>query len=570
MGKKLLIALTVGLLASCDSGDIVISPSTADNSTDSSVNNSNNTTTTPVVDDNPCASYEEGGETFEGSFDGLDCTYSVEFAAAGNSLTTDVTIPRLNLGGVNIFEGSLMVGTSYDTDADLAANGITQGGDGPTLTVEAGATVAFISPLDFLAVNRGSQIIAQGTQSRPITFTSLSDVQSARAVANGLAATLDPEADTQWGGLVINGFGYTNKCASTGSIDGGDLAGSECHIDAEGSEGDKQTSYGGFNNADNSGILEYVVVKHTGGEVVPGDDLNGISFGGVGSGTTVNYLETYSTFDDGIEMFGGAVNISNFLGLYVKDDSIDIDEGYRGTITNALVIQSETDGNHCIESDGIGSYSSRTEDFRADIVARGLNSRPVIRNLTCIISAVDGTRGDGAGWRMREGLFPIVEDSMVVTVGADDAAANNYCVRVDNDEGLNEITTSLGEADRSARLFDFNSVLFVCADRVRTVAEADVVALGAQFAQDAGLAVGLDPTAAADTQLIVLEGSLANSGFYSPDYDDVIIDDASGTAPAPVNGDHVGGVIQGAAGDWTLTWTYGLHAGNRGKPLWIP
>ena len=127
MGKKLLTALTVGLLVSCDSGDIVISPSTSDNSTDSSVNNSNNTTTTPVVDDNPCASYEEGGETFEGSFDGLDCTYSVEFAAAGNSLITDVTIPRLNLGGVNIFEGTLMVGTSYDTDADLAANGITQG-----------------------------------------------------------------------------------------------------------------------------------------------------------------------------------------------------------------------------------------------------------------------------------------------------------------------------------------------------------------------------------------------------------------------------------------------------------
>ena len=68
----------------------------------------------------------------------------------------------------------------------------------------------------------------------------------------------------------------------------------------------------------------------------------------------------------------------------------------------------------------------------------------------------------------------------------------------------------------------------------------------------------------------MLEGSLANSGFYSPDYADVIIDDAGGTAPAPVNGDHVGGVIQGAAGDWTLTWTYGLHAGNRGKPLWIP
>ena len=101
-----------------------------------------------------------------------------------------------------------------------------------------------------------------------------------------------------------------------------------------------------------------MVVKHTGAQVANGDELNGISFGGVESNTIVENLQVYSTYDDGIEMFGGSVNFTNFVGVYVRDDSIDIDEGYNGTISNALVIQSATDGNHCIESDGL-------EDFMA-------------------------------------------------------------------------------------------------------------------------------------------------------------------------------------------------------------
>ena len=165
-----------------------------------------------------------------------------------------------------------------------------------------------------------------------------------------------------------------------------------------------------------------------------GDELNGISFGGVGRNTIVDHLQVYSTFDDGIEMFGGALNISNFVGLYVRDDSIDIDEGYSGTITNALVIQSEGIGNHCIEADGIGSFSSFAAPEIEAIIAQGINSRPTINNLTCIISP-SPTQGDfdpGTGWRLREGIFATINDSMVITSLGADTGDTNYCLRVDN------------------------------------------------------------------------------------------------------------------------------------------
>ena len=127
-------------------------------------------------------------------------------------------------------------------------------------------------------------------------------------------------------------------------------------------------------------------------------------------------------------MFGGSFDIENFVALYVRDDSIDIDEGYSGTIQNALVIQSESIGNHCIEADGIGSFSGLTDTEVEAKIAQGLNSAPTIRNLTCIISpsAAQGDFDPGAGWRLREGIFPTIEDSLVVTsFGADSADSND-------------------------------------------------------------------------------------------------------------------------------------------------
>ncbi|MEX0941856.1 MAG: hypothetical protein WD002_04855 [Pseudomonadales bacterium] len=560
MGKKVLMALVVaGFIAGCDSGDINIEPTTIDNSVDNSTSGSGAGTT------NPCAAYSNsGGQTIQGSYDGLDCTYAPSFVDVGNNLSTDLTLPRLPDGGVHLFQGSLFVGESFDSDAELTAAGIAEGGDGPVLTVEAGVTVAFAGETNFIQINRGSQVFAVGTLTSPITFTSQSDVESRRTVASGGAPTLAYNAITEWGGMVINGFGITNACSYTGTRtfdadgvpdDSGIELAAPCHVEAEGSEGATESHYGGDNNADNSGRLEYVRVKHTGGQVVEGDDLNGIAFDAVGRTTIVRNLEIYSTFDDGIEIFGGEVSIENFVALYVRDDSIDLDNGWAGSITNALVIQDATTGAHCIESDGIGSYSSLDQATRDDFIARGLNTRARISNLTCLISAEDAASNTphdrGTGWRIREAHFPRISDTMVVPVGPD-SAENNYCLRIDNTETL--------QAAQDGDIM-FSSVLFApCPDRTNggvlpngMTVEAWAAANGAQFATAAS---NLDPTATADTGLVLLEGSPA---IYSVPFATMVVDSAAPTIAAPAS--HIGAVLM--SDDWTTNWTYGIHPGLR-------
>jgi hypothetical protein len=547
------VALTAMFLVGCESGDINIQPSTT-------VTDSNNTTSTGGGAPNDmCAAYvNSGGQTIQGVSDGANCTYSQAFVGAGNNLTVDMTIPALPNGGAHIFEGSLFVGNSYRTNADLQVNNIARGGDGPTLTVEAGATLAFQTSKDFVIINRGSQIFAVGSAVNPITFTSVSDV-------NG---TVGPEDVQQWGGMVINGFAVTNKCAYTGTRGVDLVVDGECHVDAEGAAGLDESQYGGDNDEDGSGRLEYVVVKHTGATVGNGDELNGISFGSVGSNTIVNNLQVYSTFDDGIEMFGGAFDINNFVGVYVRDDAIDIDEGYNGTISNALVIQSETDGNHCIEADGIGSFSSLTPQEVEAKIAQGINSAPTINNLTCIISpngAATATHDPGAGWRLREGIFPTINDALLISsFGVNDqtSANDNYCLRIDN-------RSQQAAVDGDLQL---NSVVYACQENSRGQAiggsaseQAWAETQGNIFATVADGTVK-SATAVSDADLQLLEGTVP---VYSIDYATSQVDGAApGVGSTPTQGTYLGGLSL-AQMDWTTGWTYGIHPNNRPQALWF-
>ena len=564
--NKLFVVVIAGsLLAACDSGDINITPTTIDNSVDNSTGGGGGS------EDDICASYVRDGATVQGSADGNgNCTYDNTFVGPKNNLTEDLLIPALPDGGAHIFTSSLFVGNTYRTQADLQAAGITQGGDGPTLTIQAGATLAFQTNSDFMIINRGSRIIADGRADAPITLTSVSDI-------NGALAD-DPEAVQQWGGVVINGFAVSNKCSYVGTRGDAGFAlapNTECSIDAEGSAGDDESQYGGANDADDSGILRYVIVKHTGAQVGNGDELNGISFGGVGSSTIVENLEVYSTFDDGVEMFGGSFNITNLVAVYVRDDSIDIDEGYNGTITNALVVQSAADGNHCIESDGLGSYGDLDQATKDDFIARGLNSAPTINNLTCIISAnVPGTHDPGAGWRFREGIHPVVNDSLLISsFGVNDqgAADDNYCLRIDNVE--------TNEAAIAGNL-QLNSVIYACqenvkgnaiADRNAVVAFADEQAFaeaeGNQFATVANN-TAVDASDAANPELSLLTGA---QKVYSLQWGSSLVDSAAPiatTTPTSGTATDILGAIE-ATNDWTQPWAYGIDPNNRGQALWF-
>jgi hypothetical protein len=591
---RLVTVLALGaLIAACDSGDITIAPV---NNTDNSNQNNNNTTVTGADPNAGCAVlYEADGVTVaaQGVKDSQgNCEYDDTFTSNTNPITQDITFKALPGGAAHKLSTSLFIGETYGSQAELSAAGITQGGDGPTLTVEPGAILAFETRRDFMIINRGSQIIAQGTSRAPVTFTSISDIE------NTLPTTPDDptgaRAVQQWGGIVINGFAVSNKCTYDGvrgEAGFGLAVGTECSIDAEGSEGDDESQYGGANDDDSSGILEYVIVKHTGAEVANGDELNGISFGGVGRGTVIKNLQVYSTYDDGIEFFGGSADVDGFVALYVRDDSIDLDEGYNGTISNAIVVQQANDGDHCIEADGIGSYDSYVgaegDVAKQALIAAGLNSRPVINNLTCIISANDsGTHSDGSGLRLREGIFPTINNLVVISSFApnEDATNGNYCLRIDNPE------TQQAALDGDLSL---NGAIFACQVPARGNAigafpdeQAWAESTGVQFAT---VAVGTakSPVTGAGTDLELLDVTADGAPIVSLQQVDMIVDGAgaaASTAPVEVSipqydadgmplppsvftPTYLGGEVVGS--DFSEPWAFGISPNNRREPLWI-
>jgi hypothetical protein len=519
-------------LAACSSGDITLAPTNIDTSTNTSSGGGAT---------NPCASYTVAGSTRRGSFDGTNCTYDSTFVSETNPLTVDVTIPFFS--GVHIFQNSLFVGTDVSSGAAPAS------GTGPKLTIQAGNRIAFTDSGDYLLITRGSQILADGSASAPITFTGFTDAVS------GTAGPYDVQL---WGGIVINGNGITNNCTDA------QRTSNTCHVESEG----RPSFYGGNDNTDNSGILRYVVVKHPGFEVAPGDELNGVSFNAVGSGTVVENLEIYAAYDDGVEFFGGAVNITNLVALYVRDDSIDFSDGYVGTINNALVIHSPTDGNRCIEGDGVAS--TRLGGGASQLPL----TRPTIRHMTCVPSNFDvGTHGDSEGPVIRYGARLVLSDSIIYggAATAKLGSSSNECWEIDRD--LNDDTANAAAAGETT----MNRTIVACSEPT-----ADNLVNG-DTGQQWILNTGTNGTYTFNTfNAIITDAANANvrvlqpNTFFSFDgdaaVDTVTIVDAAaanvviGSAADPVTGGYIGAVR--ATANWTASWTYGLNAGNRGITPW--
>ena len=214
---------------------------------------------------------------------------------------------------------------------------------GVTLTIEAGAIIkgkeGTETNASALVVAKGGTIIASGTAANPIIFTSeLDDIEIGQKVGSNLTKT-DNE---KWGGLVILGD-------APSSTENGDTEGNIEGIPANLGYG----VYGGSNSADNSGVLNYVSIRHGGITIGEGNELNGLTLGGVGSGTTISNIEIYATLDDGIECFGGTVDISDALVFYQGDDGLDIDQNYAGTINGFAVIHGDGIGtDEGLEIDG--------------------------------------------------------------------------------------------------------------------------------------------------------------------------------------------------------------------------
>lgn len=525
--RSLLVGLMAGGLVACGSDGVTLNVSTVDNSVDNSTNTGGGNGS------NPCASYTDSqtNTVKRGTFDGTNCTYGADFVGVGNPLRTNLTIPFIS--GVHIFQDSLFVGQNVETGA------APQSGTGPTLTIQAGNRLAFLDAADYVLINRGSRIVAEGSPTAPIVFSGFTDLVS---------RTAGPEDTQLWGGIVINGNGITNNCTQA------ERDNNQCHVVSEG----QPSNYGGNDNDDDSGVLRYVIIKHAGFEVAPDDELNGLTLNAVGRGTTIENIQVYSAYDDGIEFFGGAVNVRNAVLMYVRDDSLDFSDGYAGTVENVLIVQQQEDGNHCIELDNIGSSrSGQGQPFDTPPV-----TVPTVRNMTCILSNKDnGTHGNSEGIRVRQGGRLILADSIVYG-----GYATARLARVSN-QGLRfQSPTSL--ADAVAGLSTVNDTIIAMEDPapgsfangdtfVEWLAGPNPSTNGANYSFNSGNAVVTDPANA--------NVSLLQPGTF---HTASTLRDAAGNALtiSPASG-KVGAVR--ANEDWTAPWAFGIRNGNRGQPLWF-
>lgn len=208
---------------------------------------------------------------------------------------------------------------------------------GVTLTIEPGVIVkgqaGTGANATALLVARGAKLMAEGTATSPIIFTSVADEIMPGQIES---PNLDNTLNGLWGGLLILGNAPISADNPSIQIEG---------IPAS----DPNGLFGGNDAADNSGVIQYVSIRHGGANIGEGNEINGLTLGGVGSGTIIENIEVVANQDDGIEWFGGTVNVKNVIIWNAGDDALDTDMSWAGTVDNFVVVNA---GDECMELDG--------------------------------------------------------------------------------------------------------------------------------------------------------------------------------------------------------------------------
>ena len=428
----------------------------------------------------------------EGWTIGLHANDDLASCPAGTSEVNSLT------GRINCqLTGDITSNVTLAAGADYVLSGRVRIGNdnqnNSTLTIEPGVTIFGKSGADFLVITRGSKIQANGTAANPIVMTSVQDVIGS------------PTTSGQWGGLVLLGNAPSNKC------DQNDLA--NCQIQAEGDAG----PYGGANWEDNSGKLNYVVVKHAGFEVIPDNELNGITFFGVGSETQCSNIQVHQNVDDGVEFFGGSVSCKNVVLTSNGDDSLDWADGWRGNMQFVLVKHGADDSkaNRGIEAD------NQSGDFTALPV-----SNPIVANMTIIGNNFDGD-DDSEGVLLRAGTNAKLHNFIIT--GPD---GMGECLEIESNESRNLAATGELQMTHS------------------------VIACAEPFKGDLGNGVTVEQWfLAQEGNSVAANQAAVLNGIFT-------IDATAPKAMSEVNSffedvDFIGAVKEGS--DWTEGWTVGLE-----------
>jgi hypothetical protein len=242
--------------------------------------------------------------------------------------------------------GDIAENTTWKADKIYLLKGFVYVTNGATLTIEPGTIIkGDKATKGTLTITRGAKIMAVGTESKPIVFTS--------AFEAGARSSGD------WGGIILLGKAPVNQGDNV-QIEGG--------LDPKG-DPSKYIQFGGTDVNDNSGTLKYVRVEYAGIPFSPDNEINGITFGGVGAGTTIDYVEVYRSGDDSYEWFGGTVGCKHLLAIGGLDDDFDTDFGFSGKLQFCLAQRYPTiadiSGSNGFESDNDASGSDKTPQTSA-------------------------------------------------------------------------------------------------------------------------------------------------------------------------------------------------------------
>jgi hypothetical protein len=275
----------------------------------------------------------------------------IEYVTITETVTETETV-EVDPYADSTLEGNITADKTLDASKIWLLKGRVSVESGATLTIPAGTIIKAASgtgaDASTLIIARGATINANGTANAPIVITSISDNIQVGGNYPSSGPALNVDTRGLWGGILILG---NAPCSFSGDV-------TELQIEGIPTS-DTNGLYGGTDAADNSGSVQYLSIRHGGAEIGEGNEINGLTLGGVGSGTKINHIEVVGNVDDGIEFFGGTVNASNLLVWGQGDDAIDIDQAYDGTIDGALVILTAA-SDHGFEIDGPeGSASGR-------------------------------------------------------------------------------------------------------------------------------------------------------------------------------------------------------------------
>jgi hypothetical protein len=276
-------------------------------------------------------------------------------AACKKSKTEDpIVTPTSNVVEVS---GDISSNTTWSADKIYLLKGFVYVTNNATLTIQPGTIIKGdkISK-GSLIITRGAKISAIGTATNPIVFTSNFPVGS--------------RSQGDWGGIIILGKAPVNPTGGTVVIEGGLLP-------TAGGSAATYTTYGGTDPADNSGTMKYVRIEYAGVPLVTNNEINSLTLGGVGSGTTLEYIQVYRAGDDAFEWFGGTVNAKYLLAIGTWDDDFDTDFGYSGKVQFALAQRvkeiADVSGSNAFESDNDATGSANSP-----------KTSPIFSNVTVI------------------------------------------------------------------------------------------------------------------------------------------------------------------------------------------